>query len=215
MTVAVRLWITLLLGLLLAYAGYSMWRVARNYNAATTVSTSGPTSIEPATNAGLEWEDFEFTERSGQRINLASMRGKVWVVSFFFASCPGNCLKMNQAIAQLEHEFAPQGVRFVSVTVDPKNDTPERLASYANTLEADPDNWLFLTGDFSRVQALGQDKLKVTVVPKDHTDRLILVDRSGDVRGTFRSMDPVQLRAFKKKLVTLLSEEDAAASTSP
>jgi cytochrome oxidase Cu insertion factor (SCO1/SenC/PrrC family) len=150
--------------------------------------------------------EFTFTERSGQPLSLKKLEGKVWVASFFFASCPGFCTQMNQVIAGLERELKDQDVTFVSVTVDPRNDTPERLAEYAKHFGADPQRWLFLSGPFEDAHELGEKIFHVTVVPKDHTDRLIIVDRKGQVRGTFRATDPTQVAMFKKEIKKLLAE---------
>jgi len=153
--------------------------------------------------------EFEFIDSSGKDVSLKGLEGKVWVASFFFASCPGFCTQMNQEIAKLQSELKDDNVTFVSITVDPRNDTPEKLSTYAEHFKADPKRWLFLTGPFEDARDLGEKIFRVTVVPKDHTDRLILVDREGKVRGTYRSLEPTQLAQFKKDLKKALSEQPA------
>ena len=93
---------------------------------------------------------------------------------------------------------------FVSITVDPVNDTPEQLRRYAASLNADPKQWRFLSGPMADVQALGQDVFKVTVQGKEHSDRLVLVDRQGQVVGRYSTLQDLQIKAFKLKLRKLL-----------
>ena len=51
----------------------------------------------------------------------------------FFASCPANCRKQTSRVAELEKEFGPEEVKFLSITVDPESDTPKTLAGYARS----------------------------------------------------------------------------------
>src|SRR5436305_611486 len=79
-------------------------------------------------------------------------------------------------IVALLAEFKDADVRFVSVTVDPSTDTPERLQTYADQFGADPNRWWFLTGPLGETQELGRS-LHVTVIGTTHTDQMILLDR--------------------------------------
>ena len=55
---------------------------------------------------------------------------------------------MTAAMAKLVQSAGNvDGVKFVSISVDPKNDTPEVLTAYAERFQADRARWLFLTGD--------------------------------------------------------------------
>jgi protein SCO1/2/putative membrane protein len=143
------------------------------------------------------------------------MEGKVWACSFFFASCPGNCTQMNLAIARLQKELADElpgiEVPFLSITVDPENDPPERLANYAKTFEADPKKWKFLTGPFASAEQLGK-VFKVMVVPRDHSSRVVLVGSDGQVHGAYAATDPTQMVLLKKKILELAK---AAPTTGP
>jgi protein SCO1/2 len=198
----VRVWLALLGLMLFGYGAYTYLRDRRPDTAP---------EVAPAPRPVRPLDDFELTERAGDNLRLESLRGQVWAASFFFASCPGTCLKMNQSIADLHAEFGPLGVKFVSVTVDPKNDTPERLRSYADKLgiKGDPKTWLFLTGDFQDIADLGQGVFQVTVEPKTHSDRIVLVGGDGRVVGTYNALDTIAVDAFKKKVRALLDKAPA------
>lgn len=158
-----------------------------------------------------EVKDFTLTERSGRQFDSKSLDGEVWVASFFFASCPTECTFQNRTVAALQREFGPKGVTFVSITCDPANDTPARLRDYANRFNADPDQWLFLTGDLSDIQRIGKERFKLPVEQSTHSSRLVVVDRSGNIRGAFQWKDPADLTELKLMLNKCLAEEPGSA----
>lgn len=153
--------------------------------------------------------DFVLTDQDGQTFDSGSLRGKVWVASFFFTNCPAVCWRMNQALAAYQQTHPESDTRFVSITCDPANDTPEALKRYAEHFKADPQRWTFLTGDLKEIQSIGQDSFKISVVEKDHTDRACVVDRNGQVRGRFRLTEPDQVAMLERLLAAVDAEEPA------
>ncbi len=210
MTLAVRLWLSVMLAVVGAYGAYSFWRHAHAMNVSQGTGATDSESASTDT-PSRPLSDFTFTEKSGESLNLGALEGDVWVASFFFASCPGFCAQMNQIISTLQPELKERGVKIVSVTVDPDTDTPEVLRKYAEHYKADPKEWLFLTGPLTETKELGQDVFHVTVMGKEHSDRIILVDRKGKVRGTWRSREPLELESFRRTLDKVLKEQPASA----
>ena len=203
----VKLWLGLILLFVGAYGAYSFHRVYEEARVAHA-ETPAPTvdeSYTPPPAASLD--ELTFIDARGETFAMADLKGKVWVNGFFFASCPGPCATMNRAVAVLAAELKDKDVRFVSVTVDPKNDTPSVLAKYAESFGADPTQWDFLTGSFEDVQKLGTGVMRVAVGEKMHTERLQLVDRDGKVRATYNATDPLQMAALKKEILKLLAGE--------
>ena len=100
--------------------------------------------------------DFSLTERSGRTVTKADLLGKVWVASFVLVRCPdGKCPQVTQAMARLQDDFASRkDVVLVTFTVDPDRDTPDELKRYAEAFHADPDKWLFLTGNEDTIDEL-------------------------------------------------------------
>jgi cytochrome oxidase Cu insertion factor (SCO1/SenC/PrrC family) len=142
--------------------------------------------------------DFRLTERSGKAVAKADLAGKVWVASFVFTRCSGPCPAVTATVARLQAELAGEpNVRFVTFTVDPDRDDPGELKKYADRYRADPEKWLFLTGQEAEIHALMTDGFKLGVArrpdPKpgdefDHSTRLAVVDKAGTVRGYFDGM---------------------------
>jgi hypothetical protein len=120
---------------------------------------------------------------------------------------------MNRALAELQNDDKDPHLKFVSITCDPANDTPEVLAKYARTFKADLKRWTFLSGPFESVQKLGSEAFQVPVGPKMHTERVILVDKWSNVRGLYLTSDSSQMLALKKKITKLLAEETPPAKT--
>src|SRR5689334_16521384 len=89
---------------------------------------------------------FNLTESSGRTVGQQELSGKVWVADFIFTSCAGSCPVMTAQMRKLQ-DLLPHDIGLVSFSVDPKRDTPEVLARYAQQFHADPQRWLFLTGD--------------------------------------------------------------------
>jgi cytochrome oxidase Cu insertion factor (SCO1/SenC/PrrC family) len=146
---------------------------------------------------------FTLTERSGREIQWKDLDGKVRVVSFFFSSCPANCLQQNQKVGDIQRTYAGKEVVCVSITCDPDIDSPERLREYANKLNAAPDQWLFLTGRLIYIRRVASELFKVALDKQTHTERLIVCDKWGNIRGTFlwNKLDEMaQLRLLIDKL---------------
>ncbi len=170
--------------------------------------------------------DFSLTERSGRTVRRADLLGKVWVAAFTFTRCAGPCAQVSGNLARLQQELAGQDdVLLVSFTVDPEHDTPKVLQEYANRYGADPQRWLFLTGQQDDVYQLIRDSFRLGVeqtegtarIPGNeviHSTKLAVVDRRGHLRGYFdgRMVDdegkPAEdLPRLKQKIAMLVGEQ--------
>lgn len=164
-----------------------------------------------------DWlEDYQLTERSGRTFDSKELAGKVHVVSFFFALCPGPCLHQNRALQVIQAAYAPQGVTFLSISCDPKRDNPAVLRNYARQFNADPDRWLFLTGDLTLIRRIGAEVYNVPVDEMSHTEAFLVYDKSGEMRGKFNWKDAEKLAEMRVMLDQLLAEAPPeAANDSP
>jgi protein SCO1 len=157
--------------------------------------------------------DFTLTERSGAPFDSASLKGKVWVADFFFASCPGTCPALNARMAELHKTFAGEDrVRFVSITTDPQNDTPAILQEYAARFKADA-RWFFLTGEKDAIWKLSRDGFKLAVAespgerePITHSTRLALIDKNGVARGFYEGVGEEGTARLVQDIRRLLAE---------
>jgi len=109
-------------------------------------------------------------------------------------------------------------LRFVSFTVDPEWDTPEVLRSYAEGVAADPERWLFLTGDRDAIYALSQQGFHlgagddVATSEIMHSTRFVLVDRAGRIRGYYDGTVPEEVAQLAKDARVVARERVAAGA---
>ncbi len=148
---------------------------------------------------------FELTERSGKTIRSEELLGQPYVVSFFFSTCPSICIQQNQKLKELQDEFAGEGVRFVAISVDPETDTPEQLREYAARFGADPEQWLFMTGDLTYIRRIGAEIFRQPVDQKFHTERFVLVDPAGEIEGFYSWPEPVQFDRLKETIRKMIN----------
>jgi protein SCO1/2 len=172
----------------------------------------------PETPASLQkyWTlpDFTLTERHGQPLHLSDLAGKVWVADFFYTTCPGPCPLLTSHLGEVQKAlgFNPE-VRLVSITVDPETDTAAVLTAYAKKYDAGP-NWFFCTGDKQAITSLAHDGFKLPIAegtpgggPVTHSTRLVLVDKSGTVRGFYEGATGDGVQALVHDARRLLDEK--------
>jgi cytochrome oxidase Cu insertion factor (SCO1/SenC/PrrC family) len=169
----------------------------------------------PASTIGPPLTEFELTERSGKPFRSLDMRGRVWVASYFFTTCPGQCLRLNSNIQILSKQPDLKDVTWVSITCDPDTDTLEALRAYADRWEADPERWLFCRADLDYIKRVAAG-MKVFLSLKGHQDYAIVIDKAGKIRGMFDATSQSQCTRMKNLLLECLAEKppsDLAAGT--
>jgi cytochrome oxidase Cu insertion factor (SCO1/SenC/PrrC family) len=135
---------------------------------------------------------FQLTNQDGQPFGSTQLAGKIWIADFIFTTCPGSCPIISSRMSELQKPLEKTDVHLVSFTVDPDKDTPPVLRKYADKLGAQPNRWDFLTGSKSAIYDLSRNGFKLAAVDSDnktqlpeHSTRLVLVDRHGDIRGYY------------------------------
>jgi cytochrome oxidase Cu insertion factor (SCO1/SenC/PrrC family) len=156
---------------------------------------------------GAVAERFQLIDQAGERFDSASLAGKVWMGSIFFANCPGPCFRENQAIADIVREIDSPEFVAVSLTCDPDNDTPEVLGHYAARFEADPHRWKFLTGDMAVIKRVGMETFKLPVEVGVHSERGVVFDRQGRMRGSYHLLQEDRVQRLKKLIRDVLAED--------
>lgn len=141
---------------------------------------------------------FELTDEKGRVFGNAQLAGRVHVVNFIFTRCASICPLLTHSMGQLQRRYDEQnidGIRLLSITVDPEYDTPERLAAYGKQHGADPERWSFVTGDPQAVTSLVVDGFKAARgQPEEneaglfdiaHGGKFVIVDGNGGIRGYY------------------------------
>ena len=97
-------------------------------------------------------EDLAGFQQEGKHVKLSDLRGKVWVAAEFFAVCPHCAVRNGEELRKINDAFKDHpDFHVVCITVDPENDTREKLDDYSQALSADPSRWWFLNaGDIEK-----------------------------------------------------------------
>jgi cytochrome oxidase Cu insertion factor (SCO1/SenC/PrrC family) len=206
---ALALWVTILAVVVVGYGAW--WAYQRLSDDSLRYPGGAPRTAKPVAEflAGKK-PKFSLTERSGKEFDTSELDGKVWVVTFFYTTCPGPCFRQSQALEQVQKELKGRDVRFVSITCDPGVDTPAQLRKYAERFNADPAKWLFLTGQFNSIKDIAQKQFLLPLDNQSHSDRAIVIDHTGEIRDVFDTLDPVEMKKMTQLLIEL---DDAAKAT--
>ena len=144
---------------------------------------------------GHKIPDFSFINQNNDIIINDSLAGNIYIANFFFTSCPTICPVMTKNMAYVQRKLRVYpNIRFLSHTVDPINDTPERMLEYVNDLKSkniniNLANWDFVTGAQKEVYDIASSYF-VNVSPDSlapggflHSEYFVIIDKEGRVRS--------------------------------
>jgi protein SCO1/2 len=152
---------------------------------------------------GTAMPDFELTDQAGTPLTLSALKGKVVAVTFIYSRCPlpDYCPRMVEHFKALRDRFATRMDRdlvFLTISFDPRYDTPEILSRYAASQRAGGPGWHFLTGEPAKVErvcnAFGiQYWAEEGLIT--HSLQTAVIDRDGRLAATVEGKDftPTQL----------------------
>jgi protein SCO1/2 len=167
---------------------------------------------------------FELTDQNREKVSDQSLAGKVYVVEFFFTSCPTICPVMNSNLKTIQDKyFGNRDFAIASITIDPDKDTPEVLKAHADELGITSANWHFLTGDQAYIYEIANKgfKLYASQNPKiaggfEHAGFFALVDKKGNIRSRidqfgnpivyYDALEKEGIRALMEDIKLLLQE---------
>lgn len=170
---------------------------------------------------------FEFTNQNGKIINNKNFENKVYVVEFFFTTCPTICPKMNANMVKIQNKFyGNPNFGIASFSIDPNHDSPEILKAYAAEKGATLKNWHFMTGDKDKIYSFSNDGFKLYVGENadveggfEHSGLFALIDKDGFIRSRkakngdtenpikfYDGLDDKQIQWIKEDIALLLNE---------
>ena len=173
-------------------------------------------------------DDFSFINQDNETITKDSLTGSIYVANFFFTSCPSICPIMTRNMSYLQDKLSVfPNIRFLSHTVDPVNDTPDKLKSYVSLMQQkniniNLSNWDFVTGDKDKLyQSAANYFVNASVdslAPGGflHSEYFILIDKQGRVRsgidkngnavGAYDGTNEVQMKDLINDINVLMAE---------
>jgi len=150
---------------------------------------------------------FGLKERGGKTIRDRDLLGKVWVAQFFYPGC-NLCSKNTPTMQKLQQLYRGKS-DFALVSIDLLDVSLPTLKEFADDHEADPDQWLFLTGPQKKVHDIVRLGFFNMVLPRqdliagelvDHSTYLVLVDAQGTMVGFVNGVEPGAAETLKEEI---------------
>lgn len=176
--------------------------ITRDESRSQHVSTSTIADQQPKQNkSGLSYLEingqprkvpaFSFTDQHGNTITNDDYLGKVYVVEFFFTTCPTICPIMNRNLVEVQSQFQDfEDFGIASISIAPETDTPEVLKAYAEKYGVTNPNWHFLTGDETEIYTLANEGFNLYTAKDEnveggfeHSGNFALIDKEGYIRS--------------------------------
>jgi protein SCO1/2 len=167
---------------------------------------------------------FDLVNQNGQSITNETYKDKVYVLEFFFTTCPSICPKMNQSMLLIEKKFfGNPNFGIASITIDPAHDTAAVLKEHADLLGVKSSNWHFLTGDHDTILNLANKGFNLYAAENsqvaggfEHSGLFALIDKEGNIRCRrdefgnpilyYDGLDKKGVRDIQQDVMSLLKE---------
>ena len=162
---------------------------------------------------GQKVPDFTLTNQHNKQVSLKDFKGKVVLVTFLYTQCPypEKCPMLAQKLGKTRDlldqiENAKDQFQVISITLDPKRDTPENLKKYAQGQDEDTTNWTFLTGKATEVNKVASLFGVIYFTEKgviDHNMRTAVLGRDQKLVKIFTGNDwkPGEVASLVRDLV--------------
>lgn len=170
---------------------------------------------------------FAFIDQDEAVISNETYKDKVYVVEFFFTSCPTICPKMHESMLKLQKGFyGNPSFGIASISIDPKRDTPAVLKEYAGKKGVTLKNWHFLTGEKEDIYNFSNNGFKLYAGENkdveggfEHSGLFALIDKDGFIRSRtvkngdienplkfYNGLDPKEVEWLKEDIGILINE---------
>ncbi len=134
---------------------------------------------------------FSFLNQDSLMISNEDYKGKVYVVEFFFTTCPTICPIMNQNLVEIQDEFRDfENFGIASFSINPEYDTPMVLKAYAAKYGITDMDWNLLTGEQEKIFELANVGFNIFAASSqeepggfEHSGLFALVDKNGYLRS--------------------------------
>lgn len=155
--------------------------------------------------ASFDWAKLKLKDENGKTFSMDKFRGKLLLVNFFFTHCPDVCppqtAALNAVMTKLG-KFEQDSIHFVSITIDPDNDTQAELQKYKKQFAIKGNNWSFARTDKDTLSKLGTHFGALSGDPKkplDHRARLFLIKDDGTYLLSYEAA-PVDIERMNRDL---------------
>ena len=160
-------------------------------------------------------EPFQLLNSDSQLFDSKiQLKDKIYIANFFFTNCPTICKQSQALLKTVQNRFENfEDIDILSITVDPDNDTPQKLKEFSTLVGAKKGQWFFLTGNKDYIYNLALKSYLVNVSEDAkadggilHSDLMLLVDRKGRIRGMFEGSSAKDVKRLIDETKVLVAE---------
>jgi protein SCO1/2 len=167
---------------------------------------------------------FELTNQNNQKITNGTFKGKVYIVEFFFSTCPSICPVMNRNMVDIQNNFfGNPNFGIASISINPEYDTSIVLKKHAEMIGVKSSNWHLLTGDKDYIFNIANKGFNLYAGENkninggfEHSGLFALIDKKGNIRCRdddfknpilyYDGLDKKGVKAIKEDIKKLLNE---------
>lgn len=161
-------------------------------------------------------EDFQLTNQMGKKVSLKTNSSNPCLVVFFYATCRGICPLITKNLIQIEPHLAEfQNLKIHSISINPKEDTPNVLHKYRSQFKIENPNWNFYTGKEKTIENFAKTicgaevegfSLETNKYEFVHTENIFLFDGKQYLRGIYRAKGEGDIQRLVDDLRILTKE---------
>ena len=167
---------------------------------------------------------FELTDQNGKKVTNETYEGKVYLVEFFFSTCPSICLVMNKNMVAIQNNFfGNPNFGIASITINPEYDTSKVLKEHADAIGVKSSNWHMLTGNKEYIFNIANKGFNLYAGENknvnggfEHSGLFALIDKNGNIRCRnddfgnpilyYDGLEKKGVKAVKEDIKKLLNE---------
>jgi protein SCO1 len=158
--------------------------------------------------------DFKLTNQYGESVSKETVKNKIYVANFFFATCQSICPEMSTNLTDVQKAFEKDdSLLILSHSVNPMHDTVAVLFNYAGTYNALKNKWHLLTGDKKLIYDLAKTSYLVNALEDDgspegflHSELFLLIDGKGRMRGMYDGTNKAEVTKLISDIKLLKKE---------
>ena len=204
----------LILVSIIFFSGCSMRMATKN--TLPVYNTADFTPVWDTKDAPHTIPSFSFTDQNGNPFGSKELDGKIYIVDFFFTTCPGICPRLTANLAKVQEAYQNDSkVMIVSFSVTPDFDNTEVLNNYGKNHNINYEKWRMLTGSKKEIYSLARNSffadedLGLQQNENDflHTENVLLIDPQKRIRGIYKGTIPLEIEKLVKEIKILESEQ--------
>ncbi|MDG2396943.1 MAG: SCO family protein [Flavobacteriaceae bacterium] len=158
--------------------------------------------------------DFKLVNQNGKLISQESYNGKIYIADFFFTTCPSICPVMTGNMLKIQNKIINDpSIMLISYSVDPENDSVDKLKEYAIEKGIIDSKWNLVTGDKKEIYDLARKSYFVAEINENeglneiiHTENFVLIDPDKRIRGYYDGTNYQEINKLLEDIVILKKE---------